>query len=346
MQRRTTLMTVAVLGSAALIAGCGSGSSDAGTPLGSGTNNSSQSPSAELASAVGAVGKASNVTATIKIGATPSQISSLGTSHGKNISPTQASTIAGAQVSIQVQAPSGKTLADVSGSNSPDAVAFTVSDNGTNYLSLRSVKKTLYLQADLKDLLNALGKGSTYASIQAQSAALPSFVQALLAGKWISLPVSTLKALESTIGGGRLPSASPNPAQQKAFLATLQTLLAKDVTVTRISAGTTDKLAVSANVHTLGTDLMSSVTSLVPGAGTALGSSPKLPDRHVAMTASVTGGALSALSVNLGQFTKTHTASIPLTVTLTGGAPISAPSGAVAVAPAELAELFGGGLGS
>lgn len=347
MQRRTNVALITFTSSAILLAGCGSSSSSGGGgggSVGTGTNNSSQAPGSELASAVTALGNVSTLTASLKLGATASQISDLATANSSTLTSAETNAIAGAQISIEVSAPSGKKLSDLGGGTGPAAFDFTISDNGTNFISLRSVNQTVYVQADLKDLLNTIGKGSTFASLQGESAALPSFAQALIAGKWISLPESTLKSLESTLGAAA-GTASPNPAQQQQILGALQTILTNDVTVTRVSSGSTDKLDLSANLRTLVTGFIGSVSSAVPAAGSALsGVDPSsVPDENIALTASVTGGALSELSIDLGQFDHKEKVSFPLNLSFTGGgSAVAAPSGAVAVDSSQLSQLFAG----
>jgi hypothetical protein len=346
MQRRTSLAVIACASAATLLAGCGSSSSGGAT--GSGTNDSSQSPSQELTSSVSALGKASTLTTTVKLGATASQISALAASGGSNITSTEANTIAGAEIAVEVVAPSGKTLSDVTGSGSSgSAVDITVSDNGTNYLSIRSLNKTLYVQADLKDLFNALGQGSTYAGLQSQVAELPGFLQALVAGKWVSLPQSAATGLTGTSSG-----SSASPEQEKALLSGLKNILSKDVTVTRESSGSTDDLALSANSRSLVTDFVSTVTAAVPAAAAELGGAnlSNVPSQNIGLGAQVTNGALSQLSIDLGQFDPKGKAHLPLELNFSqSGAAISAPSGAVAVNTQELTELLGGltgGLGT
>jgi hypothetical protein len=352
MYRRTSLSMIAFLGSAALLAGCGSsssggstasGGSSTGTGTGSGSNNSSQTASAELTSAVTALGNASTLTAAIKLGATPADITSLLKANKATLSPAEVNAIAGAQIAIEVSAPAGKKLSDLTSGATGEAVNFSISDNGTTFLSIRSVDKTLYLQADLKDLLNTIGQSSTYQGLAAETSALPSFIQALFAGKWVSLPESAASSL--TGGLGASTGASANPAQEQQFITALQGILAKDVTVTRTSSGSTDQLALSANSQTLAKDLVTALSSAVPAAASELGSADpsSVPSRTIALTAAVTNGSLSQIAIDLGQFANKGKTSFPLDLNFTqGGAAITAPSGAVKVDTSQLGALFGG----
>jgi hypothetical protein len=343
MHRRTSLALLAVASSAVLVAGCGSSSSGGAT----GTNDSTQSPSAELTSAVSALGDASTLTSTLKLGATASDIQGLAASSGDSLTADQANAIAGAQIAVVVSAPSGKKISDLSGDTSGAGVDFTLSDNGTNWVTLRVVDKTLYVQANLKDLLDSIGKGATYAQLQASSAQLPTFLQALVAGKWISLPSSAASSLT-----GAAPSSSPNTQQQRAVVDALKSLLTQDVTANRTSTGSTDEFALTANSKTLAQDFITKLRAAVPSASSALSQADpsQVPSRDIHLNAKVTSGALSEVSIDLGQFDPQHKGHLPVVLDFTeGGSAISAPSGAVAVNTQELGQLFGsfsGSLGS
>jgi hypothetical protein len=349
MQRRTSLAMLALASSVALVAGCGSSSSGGSTGAttttgGTGSNNSTQSPSAELTSAFSALGKASTLTSSFKLGATADNIKTLAGSQGATITDSQAAAIAGAQISVEVQAPSGKTLSDLSsGGGTGAAVDFTVSDNGTNFLTLRSLNKTLYLQVDLKDLLSTIGESSALSTVQGLEAnpQFPAFVKALIDGKWVSLPTSAATGL----AGGATGGSSANPQQEAAVVNGLKQILANDVTVTRTSTGSTDVLKLTANSKTVATDFISTITAAVPSAALALGSTDpsQIPSKDITLGATVTGGALTQLSIDIGQFApanKPLTLPIQLNFSQSGSA-ITAPSGAVPVDTAQLSQLFG-----
>jgi hypothetical protein len=351
MYRRASLAMVAFAGAATLLAGCGSSSSGGSiTPSGgssstpsSGGGGGSQTPLAELTSAVNSLGNTQNLTAAIKVGASASQIQALAKSNGSSFTSSQANTIAGLQVSIQATAPSGQTLGGLTGSSAEaGAVDFKVGSGGTTYLSVVSVNKVLYLQVDLKDVFSAIGKSSEYSSLSTEASALPSFAQALLSGKWVSLPLSTLKQLEGSLGANA--TATPSTQQQQKLIASLQAVLTKDVTVTRTSSGGTDNLTLTANSKTLANDFLSAVGNAVPAASSALSSAGagKVTSQQITMTAQVSGGSLTQLSIDVGQFDKKKTVSFPLVVTFTkGGSSVSAPSGAVPVDTSQLQSLVG-----
>ncbi|HVY11434.1 MAG TPA: hypothetical protein VHB18_14935 [Mycobacteriales bacterium] len=342
MPRRTAIALAALTATAGLLAGCGGGSSSGGsTPAAH--NDSSSSPQAELTSAVTALGDAQTLTASLKLGASGSQLLSFIKSQDKNahLTAAQAATLAGLQLSFEIAAPDGQTLSKLSGLSNSGAANIAISDNGKSLLSIRFVKQVLYLQVALKDVLNDLGKASTYRQIESASGQLPPFVASLVEGKWVSLPLSTLKTLGSQLGASTPPTA--DAGKSKEIIDALKSLLTKDVTVTRTTSGDTDQLTITANLKTLAGDVTSTFASEIPGAGAALGSADlsKVPNKNVTLNATVTGGALSSLSFDLGQLSNTK-GSLPLQLTFvrSGGA-ISAPSGAVAVDLSSLGQLLG-----
>jgi len=119
----------------------------------------------------------------------------------------------------------------------------------------------------------------------------------------------------------------------------------------RTATGSTDKLALSANTRTIAEGFLNDIATAVPQAGAALSqtSPSQVPSRTITMSAEVTGGALSKLGIDFGQFDPQHQGHLPVELDFAeGGAGITAPSGAVAVNTQELAQLFGslaGGLG-
>lgn len=344
MHRRVTFVAVALSATVALLAGCGGGSSggNSGSTGGTGTNNPSLSPSAELQSALTNLGKSSTLTATLKTTASADQIKSYVSSQGSTISDSGASSLAGATLSIEVKAPSGKTLADGS---SGSALNIGVSANDKSLFMVRFVNKVLYLQVDLKDLLNDLGKASTYQQVEAGAATYPQFAQDLLNGKPVSLPLSTLQSIAGSSGGSGSTSSN-------AVISLLKTVLTTDTTVTRTGTGDTDTLKLTGNTAKIAADLQSGLAQAVPTFGSLLGGSAgNVPNKTIVMTATVNGGALSSLSVDLAQFSKKPSAaSLPIELDFAESGPdISAPSGATPVDLASLAGLlsaFSSGVGS
>jgi hypothetical protein len=347
MARRTRLALIALASATTLLAGCGAAtkSGSVGVGNGGGSNNSWRSPANELASAFGALGHASTLTAKLELGTTASELGPILNSLGAHLTPSETATLAGAQISIEVVAPSGKTIDSLGSDASAEAFDLTVGSNGTHYLSLTSVNKTLYLKLDIKDLLAAVGQSQAYTKLQRQIATLPSFVQALFNDRWISLPSATVKAVEKSLARLGFPNLtnSPGAGEEQKLLTGLKTAFNKDIKVTRVSTGTTDHLVLSANTRTLLPSLLHTVYSVIPGEADAPGEGPprSFPSEAVTLDAFVTGGALSELSLNLGQFDKGKALDLPLDLLFARSGPtISAPSGAVPVNAAALTQLF------
>lgn len=343
MYRRTATAVVALTATAGLLAGCGGSSSGgANAPT---SNDSSVSPATELTSAISALGQSSTLTASVKLGASGSQLLDFvhAQDKGASLTAAQANAIAGAAINFEVAAPSGQTLGDISGLSNSGAVNVSVVDSGKTWFSIRFVKQTLYLQVDLKDLLNTIGQAEAYRQLQGAGAQLPGFASALVQGKWVSLPLSTLKSLTSAIPGASGITSTPDAGQAHHLLDSIQTLLTKDVTVTRTSSGGTDTLTLTTNLRSFAGDLASTFKS-VPGAGAALSKADlgDVPDKNISLVATVTSGALSSLTFDLGQLAKSGKGTLPLQLSFTrSGSDISAPSGAVAVDLTQLGSLLG-----
>jgi hypothetical protein len=197
----------------------------------------------------------------------------------------------------------------------------------------------MYVQTDLKDLLNSLGKQQTYRQIAGAGGQLPGFVSALVQGKWVSLPLATLKQLSGASSG-----SSPNAGRQRHLLDEIKTLLTTDVAVTKTSSGGTDTLTMTTNLRTLSADFRSTFANAVPGLGSALKSInlANVPNRDVKLVATVSGGRLTGLTFDLGQLTTSGHGSLPLHLSIADSGPtITAPSGAVAVDLSQLGSLLG-----
>jgi hypothetical protein len=353
MTRRLGLALAAGAGALALIAGCGS--TGAGSVLVSdrGANNPDQPPSAELTSAIAALGHTSTLTAVVSLGASTSQIDGLASALGTTLTPAETAALAGAQVSVEVTAPAGRTVGTTGTDDTSAASEVSLTSNGTTYLAVRRVGTTAYLRADLKDLLTVAGEADAYSTLKTEAVLLPGAARALIDGQWISIPDSALNALGELSGGlGGAPSDTVGPGLQRRLLAGLDQVLQRDVTVTRTRSGTVDQLKVTANTRVVANGLLHTFANQVPGLG-ALPLPRISGGRDIMLTADVVSGALRTLTVNLSQGSRGTPAGVPLDVTFTrGGAPITAPDGAVAVDTLSLVGLSaalggaaGGGFG-
>lgn len=341
MKSRPLILAAAVASTLAVAAGCGAGSSG---------GNSARPASAqqELNQAFTSLGKANTLTTTIKLAMTPAQLVALSRQgNGTPLTASQATKISAAQVVVENQAPSGKTIGDLAqqqAGTSAGSTQFTILDAGHPYVQVASVHQVSYIHADLRGVLALFNKQRLFGSVAARVKSLPPFVQAFVAGKWISLPDSTLKSLEGLATSSQ-GIQTPNPTQRKQLLTDLQQVLVKDVTTTYVSKGTTDHLLLTADSRKLIVDVLHTIATVVPGIGSRLaGATPQsIPQRQIHLDAYVTNNSLSALSLDLGQFAnKQPQPHAPLTISFARSGPaITAPTGAVPVNTSQLSSLIG-----
>jgi hypothetical protein len=312
---RTAVATlVAVVG----IAGCG-GSSGGG------------SAKDGLVTGFDGVAKADRLTTTIRLDTTPADLTSLSQASGDKLDPHLASVIAGADIVIESVRTGDGTSLDVRG----------VAD-GSTLVEFRSLKDTLYLQGDVRGILDLIGKPGVYANLKAQTKSMPSFVQAAVGGQWVSLPASTLSSLAS-LGGGQA-SSGKGPT----LLSELRRSVERHTTVTE--AGTDSRgthYVLHADTRDLADDLRTAIQSAVPGGGVLSSRLPANVDhKTVTFDAWVRSGAISEVSIDLLQFGDNTNlpsgSTLPLTITFDRtGTDVTAPTGAEPVDLTQLGTLFG-----
>jgi hypothetical protein len=340
----------------AAVAACGgaTGVTSVSTDPG-GVNNSAQAPSAELASAVTNLGAGTALSVTLRHGGSERLLARMLRGAGVPLAGVDFAQLAATQLSVETVAPSGKTIGDLDAGDLSASSDLAVRSGTTTYLEVRHVDKTLYLRVDLKDLLAAVGQPGRYTALESKASSLPGFAKAFVAGDWVALPDSTLSLLRSLRGGSLGATATPGPSAGAApavrLIAELRTLLTHGVRVTRVSAGTTDRLALTVSARSLVADLRAlRPAALGSGARARSGRAPLSTSAAGRLTvrlgAAIREGALSALTVNLGQLTRHPRLSLPLQAVFARTGPaISAPSGAVqvdAVGLLGLFDLFGG----
>lgn len=337
MNSRGTLAAVAAASALALVAGCG-------TATVGGRNDSSAPPKTELEHAVQALAKGKALTTTVTLDTTAAQILRLADMGGGSDGPTsaQAQAIADAHITVEVLAPKGETLAQARKNPEKASLAASIGTGSTTYLSVRSIGGSIYAQLDLKGLLTLFGQGKEYASLQAESASLPPFANAFVAGKWVSISLVTIKAIEA-FAKSAAHVKLPTNSQVKGTDLKILSAIVGALTVTRPSIGTTDHLLITTNLNRLARAVVPVFASLIPAigkeAGGALGQVPQTP---ISLNAFVTHGALNKLTFDAGQFSKQHPFSLPIVASFSrSGPPISVPTGSTAITLASLAGLIG-----
>lgn len=298
---------------------------------GSGSSGTSATPKGELVSAVSSLADSDELTTALQLQTTAAKLKALAAASGDKLSTDAANAIASAQIVIE-----GK------GTGKDKAFALRGVDGGKTLLQLRVVSGTLYVQGDLAGAFALAHKENILANLQAQAKSLPAFVQAFVAGKWVSLSSDALKAIAGQVGA---PTSTPSAGPK--LLSDLRDVLDRDVTVRREGSDSQgDHLVLSGNTRTLLTDLRKSIETSVPG-GNVFGSKlapTDVPSRTVTLDAWVKDGALSELSLDLAQFSDKAPAGTTLPLTLTfeqSSEDITAPSGATPVDLTQLGTLIG-----
>jgi hypothetical protein len=336
MHRRATQAAVAAGSALALLAACGTAKIA--------SNDSSAPPTTEFSHAIHALSAGSALTTTLSLDATGADITRLAAQGGSSsgLTAAQAGAIAGAHVVFEVVAPKGKTVGQVTASPGAASMSVTAGTGSSTYLSIRSVTGTIYLQVDLKGILALAGASSQYKTLQARVATFPAFVKALVAGKWVSLSLATVKSLES-FAEGAAHAKLPTAAQSRKLSSRVVAAVLGDLSATRASTGITDHLVVTGNLRTIAHDVLSAIASAIPAAaslGKFAGNS--VPSQPIRFDALVTGGALSKLSLDAGQFSRTLHFTLPIVARFVrSGAAISAPAGATPIDLGQLGSLIG-----
>jgi hypothetical protein len=309
-------------------------------------SSTTQSPKSQLSAAVRSLGSTSDLTLTLHLSTTPSQLTQL----DHSIPGPVAALLSDATLTREVQTVNGKplnTVVDATGQRrTPAAAGLVNSDlsleaNGTRYLELRTVKGVAYAHVDIGAF-----QGLTGAPLSALATQIPpgpnrQAALAVLTGHWVSVDLNQLYQ------GGAAPSTTANP-NRAAVVSQLEGVVSRDTSVTRTSSNSgTDTLTVSANVATLGHDLLSTLATAAPQRLQAplaqVGS--RLPQKTVSAQAQVTGTTLNQVSFDLAQLARSGSPlagqHLPLVLDVSHAShpAISAPAGAVPVNVANLGAL-------
>jgi len=340
LRRSSTLLAATSAAAALTLTGCGSGSGQS-TP---------KDPKGELTASVSNLGQSDTLTTTVKLEIDPADLQALAKTDGDDLTATDADAIASAQLVFQAHTTNGKDLAELKpGDKNATAVSIRALSKGHTYLELRVLSGDLYIQGDVKGLLDLVHRSKTYNEVKARAASLPPFVKALVNGEWVSLNGAAAQGLAGQFGvkaGGQ----SGNDAQSKKMLDDLQALLRKDVTVTKVGSDDRgDHLRLTGNAHALANDAYQSFSSAVPGGGTALSQAKpqNVPNKKVTVDAWVKDGVLSEISLDFAQFADPSdpAASKHLPIALTfeqDGDSIDKPTDATPIDLTQLGSLMGG----
>lgn len=336
-QNRATTGALAVLAAGALIVGA----------AGCGKSASSKPPKTELTSSIDALGDSNVLTVTFKIDATAAELQALSATSKDKLDARTAGLISSADLKMVIRG--DKKLKDYKPGDATGRFDLSADVDGGSVFELRTVDKVLYLKADVQKILTLAQKPAMFDELKARAAQLPAFVQAGVAGKWLSFSTDQAKALAGQLGAGS--TATPNAQQSRKMLDQLKALLEKDVTVKRLSTGGDkgDHLQLTGSTRTLATDFLQAVAAAgAPSAALDRVKPTDVPDRTVTVDAYVKGGKLSEISLDLAQFATGKDAEqfkgkhLPIVMRLDNSGPaIDKPSGATQIDLTQILPLLG-----
>lgn len=340
MRRPTTVLAAAGGLTAVLLTGCGGG--------GSASSTASKDPKAAFTTGLSGLTANDALTVTIRLDTTPDQLVAFAKEgpHPSTLDPQVAQEIASAQIVLETKTTDGSKLSGAkAGKSAKTASRLTFVDGGNTLAEIRFRSDAIYAQAKVKALLDLFQQSKTYDTLTARAAQMPAFVQAFVAGKWVSLDLNALKALAGQFGA----NASPSAAQSQKLLTDLRALLNRDVTVTRVGTDSQgDHLRLTTQSRQLAGDFVQTLGTDIPAAGLATGSfkPSSVPDHSIVLDAWVDKGSLSKVSLDLVQFAKPGEAkpgdSLPVVLQFDrSGDDITAPSGATPVDTTQLFTLLG-----
>ena len=215
---------------------------------------------------------------------------------------------------------------DKAGSGTADDRSMLVATvDGVTGTEIRYVDATLYAKAPVADL--AAKFGATPAQIKqlsAESVGEVPGVDALLAGKWVSLDGKKLTDLAATAATNSAPKPGYDQATVMKELSTGATNLLDGATIVRDSADskhlvvTTSTTKAYAEAERIATAVDESLTK-------SMDKAPK--DRPIVLDLWVDGGKLTAAEINVLQFVDGAKGRVAARLEMTTGAPITAPEG-------------------
>lgn len=327
MRRPRPVLLVGLMVAAVVAAGCGGGSSS--TP---------DNPKAELSASLDNLTGADALTTTIGLGVSPAALQRFAQAEGSHLSAADAQTIATAHLVVETKTSDGKDLSGSKGSN----FSLVGSSGGRTLVELRVVGGDLYLQGDIRGVLALAHKSNVYGEVKARAATLPGFVRAFVAGRWVSLAGAAAQGLLGTFGG--TPSGTGSGVANQ-VTSDLKKVLDRDVAVRKVGTDSRgDHLVLSGHSRKLAADLLQAIGNDVPGGSLALSKADPstMHDRAVSVDAWVKDGVLRQVSIDVGQFTDTTSAHLPVTISFDqSGGDITRPSGATPVDLTQLSSLMG-----
>jgi hypothetical protein len=324
MPRPLSRLTVVAVTAAVVATACGGGSS----------SDTPSDPKGELTASVQNLGDSDVLTTTLRLDTTAAALQSFVADDGDELSV------------VEVRSANGDDLSELKGGDDDATnVSFRFVSSGSTLAELRVVGGDLFLQGDIRGILDLAHQSEAYADVQQRVAALPPFVQAFVEGEWVSIDGAAAKGLAGSLSGAQTPSGK----QGQKLLEDLQGIIERDVTVTREGSDDRgDHLVLTGNTRELARDFMQSASSALPGGSAALGQfdPDDVPNRDVAVDAWVQDGVLTEISLDLVQFAKPGQSqpgdSLPISISFEQeGDEIDAPEDVTPVDLTQLGALLG-----
>lgn len=256
--------------------------------------------------------------------------------------------ISDARISIAVR--STKPL-EQSGDDDIAGVAVTVDTPEGALIEYRQVGDHLYYRVDaeaLKDLTGAPLPSADDLPPEADAA------RKALQGEWIKIDRKKLdetKAGMKEMGGAPAPQPSLDAKAQKKLVKALRTVIAREVTFTsRDGEGDTEHITATAPLRTLLTSLFGQIRPLAGDLPPGLAELPTdedlkdAPNRKVGADFTLTGGGLTAVSIDLAELSERPSkgGKLPLVLRIDEAGRITAPAGATEL---DLEQMMPGLLG-
>lgn len=331
--------------------------------------DSPASPQGKVSNAFQKLGKQNTVTVDLGFSGTSAQIySAMKNEDGF----TQADADLLASLHVTIGGSSDKSLnllgksfgkSDATKGSSAGFLLSTDGPSGGKLIEVRAVGQKVYLRADVKGL-EKLDTSASDAGDIAQFndqylnalTSTPGSVGAALSGKWVSIDPAVWSAfVKSALAaqGGDTGSGSTTPTldpkTQSQLVDGLRAALTKDATFADAGKkGGADHITVTVPAQTFAKDVATSVSPAlkqIPGMKQSdldsIQRAEGVPNKKVTADVAIKNGNIESITFDLHQLDSQSTGPLPLTVGFKGSAaPISAPSGAVALNPQDVVSTI------
>ena len=365
----TSVVAIGALGAGLTLGACSSGSKSA-SGGGAVQKVSSADPQQAVSAAVGNLGKQSDIGVRLSIAISGAQAQQVETkSGGSKLTPAQLEALTTGVIFLGEKTGHGEALDSAQAQHdSLNSVDFGLSFGSSTPLELRYVDQSVYLKADLHQLLTDVGQPPSKAD--AVTRVLPQIenyvpgISALGQGRWVELSHASIQSLAPTLKQLQQQGAQSSGTTPAGFQQSILKLRSELIGAVRSSStfahvgssGGRDHYAVTVNLHNLVATVVPELQSTfgsVPGIGSKIGSidsaAAKVPaGRTAVIDTYVSGNQLTEADVDVDQFIPAgQKPGFPVPVRMAiGSASISAPSGATQLDLSKLPGLLAGIMGN